>query len=464
MPPELSSRAVTAPTVLQHRYVPRGAAARVWECRDDEILLDGPAGTGKSRALLEKLHLMALINPGMRGLMLRKTLVSLTSTGLVTFRTHVAAEAIEAGDIVWYGGSSQEPAQYRYSNGATIAVGGMDKPKKIMSSEYDVIYVQEATELTEEDWESATTRLRNRKISFQQIMGDCNPEAPTHWLNERANRGTTTRFRSRHEDNPVLFDDDGVLTEFGESYMARLDRLTGVRHARLRQGIWAAAEGVIYDEWDENVHVIPKAYIPKEWTRYWSIDFGHTNPFVLQCWAEDPDGRLILYREIYQTRRLVEDHVETIMRKVLKRPEKQQGEAWRGEWVEPRPRAVICDHEAEDRATFERHSGLSTVAAHKSVSTGIEAVKARLRVAGDGKPRLMIMRDARMHHADSDLVDGHLPTCTLEEIPGYVWAVKPGNAQGLKEEPVKENDHGEDAKRYLVAHVDLAPRPRIRVM
>jgi hypothetical protein len=40
-------------------------------------------------------------------------------------------------------------------------IGGMDKPTKIMSSEYDFIYVQEAIELTETDWENLTTRLRN---------------------------------------------------------------------------------------------------------------------------------------------------------------------------------------------------------------------------------------------------------------------------------------------------------------
>jgi predicted transcriptional regulator len=40
------------------------------------------------------------------------------------------------------------------------------------------------------------------------------------------------------------------------------------------------------------------------------VDFGYTNPFVMQWWAEDPDGRLYLYREIYRTRRLVEDHAK----------------------------------------------------------------------------------------------------------------------------------------------------------
>jgi phage terminase large subunit len=43
-----------------------------------------------------------------------------------------------------------------------------------------------------------------------------------------------------------------------------------------------------------------------------------------------------------------------------------------------------------------------------------------------------------------------------------VWAVKPGNGAGLKEEPVKQNDHGCDALRYMCAERDLGGRPRVR--
>ena len=53
----------------EHRpYMPLGAARQLMLCRDPEVLLSGPAGTGKSRASLEKLHLAAMRYPGMRGL------------------------------------------------------------------------------------------------------------------------------------------------------------------------------------------------------------------------------------------------------------------------------------------------------------------------------------------------------------------------------------------------------------
>ncbi|MBH1938928.1 terminase, partial [Streptomyces sp. AV19] len=53
---------------LEHAFEPHGTAREVMHCRAPEVLMSGPAGTGKSRACLEKLHLLALLNPGMRGI------------------------------------------------------------------------------------------------------------------------------------------------------------------------------------------------------------------------------------------------------------------------------------------------------------------------------------------------------------------------------------------------------------
>lgn len=437
---------------LVHRYAPRGACKALLSCRAPEVLLSGPAGTGKSRGCLEKLNLQALKYPGMRALIVRKTLASLGSTALVTWREHVVAEALRAGQVKWYGGSQQESAQYRYRNGSVIVVGGMDKATKIMSSEYDVAYVQEAIELTVSDWEAITTRLRNGKLPYQQLIADTNPDVPTHWLKQRADRGDVLLLESRHEDNPVYFHDDGQMTEAGRAYiLGVLDRLTGVRHARLRRGLWVAAEGMIYDGYDPAVHLLDRFDIPDHWTRWWSIDFGYTHPLVLQCWAEDGDGRLYLYREIYRTKRTVDQHAADILSVV----------APGGSWIEPRPRAIVCDHDAEGRATLERCLGMPTVKAHKAVSEGIQAVQARWRPAGDGRPRLFLLRDSVVTR-DAAQAEALKPCSTAEEIPGYVWAVKPGGE--LKEQPVKEHDDGCDALRYMVAERDLGGRPGIRIL
>jgi len=450
---------------LSQTYTPRGVLLEAIRCKSPEVLIAGPAGTGKSMAALSKVHGMSLANPGMRALIVRKTLASLGSTALDTFRKRVIKEALAAGKVAFYGGSSEEPPQYRYSNGSAVIIGGIDKPLKIMSSEYDLIFCQESTELTESDWESLTTRLRNHVVaSFQQIIGDCNPDAPTHWLKVRCNNGKTTMFESRHEDNPTLFDEDGTMTINGAAYMAKLDALTGVRYYRLRKGIWAAAEGVIYDEFDPAVHlvtldqVIPNSAelkerlgreltvkdIPEEWPRYWSVDFGYVNPFVCQMYAETPDGQLAMYREIYRTKRTVDQHAADIM-DLVSVPDPNHVSR-RGDvassgriWTEPRPRAVVCDHDAEGRATLAKELNLPTRAAKKKVKEGIEKVQVRMRLRTDGRPGIVFLRDS-VASRDQDLVDAKKPASTVEEFPAYVWNIRDGGK--TKDEPVKQDDHG----------------------
>lgn len=452
-------------TAITHHYRPRGAAKAILEDRSPEILLSGPAGTGKSRAALEKLHLMALKYPGMRGLIVRKTLASLGSTALVTWREHVIPEALNGGIVKFYGGSPQESPQYKYRNGSVIVVGGMDRATRIMSSEYDVSYVQEAIELTTDDWEAISTRLRNGRVPYQQLMADTNPAEPTHWLKARCDIGTTRMLESRHEDNPLLFDGDGNLTERGRDYIARLDRLTGVRYYRLRKGLWVAAEGVVYEGWDPAVHLIDWFRPPDSWTRWWSVDFGFTNPFCCGMYAEDPDGRLYLYREIYHTKKTVDQHAIDIMAQVS-----EPDPNWRPRagvrhpanegriWTEPKPRAIICDHDAEGREVLSREVGIGTIPAKKAKVEGIQFVQQRMRIAGDGRPRIYLMRDTRVER-DEDLADAKKPTCTVEEIPSYVWDQSPGKAP--KETPVDQDNHGMDQMRYLVAEREIGA-PRIR--
>ena len=448
---------------LRPTYRPRGGARALYEATDSEVIVSGPAGTGKSRACLERIHHLASTHRRSRFLIVRKTLVSLTSTGLVTYENHVADKALVNGDVSYFGGSYREPPQYRYhATGAKIMLGGLDNREaiqKVMSAEYDAIFVQEALDITEADWEALTTRLRNGRVPHMQIIGDTNPGAPTHWIKQRAARGGLRLIESRHEDNPVLFTDDGERTARGREYMERLDRLTGVRHARLRKGLWVAAEGVIFEDFDPAVHVVPRFKIPESWPRFWVVDFGYTNPFVLQCWAQDPDGRLFMYREIYRPGQLVEDHARRILELVTRTEVDAHTSEERAVWTEPKPVAIICDHDAEGRATLRKHLGLSTRAARKEVITGIEGVALRLRPAGDGRPRLFVLAGSLVER-DPDLSDRGRPCCTEEEFPAYIWA-PPAPGRPPKEEPVKENDHGMDCVRYLVADRDRG-RPQIR--
>ena len=431
--------------VLDHTVELRGAALELANSRASEILISGAAGTGKSRGVLEKINLVCLLTRGVKCLILRRTARSLATSALRTWERDVVREAMRDGSVWFYGGSAREPAQYRYSNGSAVVIGGLDDPMKVMSTEYDIAFIQECTEVSEDDWESVSIRLRNGAISFQQIIGDCNPGHPTHWLLERAATGKLLHLVSQHEDNPRYFTIDGTPTAEGVDYIARLDSLTGVRYLRLRKNQWAAAEGVIFESFDAAIHVIDRFDIPDDWERVWGIDFGHTNPFVWQDWAIDEDGRAYLVREIYMSGRIVEDHARQILDLCTD---------GNGEWIVPRPSAIVCDHDAEDRATFERHIGMGTVPADKAVLPGIDAMEARLRVAGDGRPRMFFFKDALIER-DPLMVEQKKPTRTVEEIPAYIWAPEPPSADRKDQKPLKRNDHGCDTARYISVEIDL---------
>lgn len=431
-------------------YRPRGNMLRLFTDHSPELVLAGPAGTGKSRSWLELLHLRAAKYPGSRHLVVRKTLQSLKSSTLVTFDERVQPQL---DGVIFRGDTAKRPSHYAYPNGSVVVLGGMDKAIKVMSSEYDTIYVPECTELSESDWEALLTRLRNGKMPYQQLAGDCNPDAPTHWLRKRADNGRARLLESSHRDNPILWDDErGCWTPEGDRYLAVLKSLTGVRYARLFLGQWVAAEGMVYeDTWSRERNLIdrfpatptnPRGDPPREWPRSLTIDFGFTHPFVCQWWAEDPDGRLYRYREIYHTRRLVEDHAKRI----------KEVSGWGTPTGDPLPRQIICDHDAEDRATLHRYLGMATLPAHKSVSDGIQAVASRFKPAGDGRARLFLLRDSLVDR-DQSLVDHKQPTCTEEEVESYIWDQGAGRTRG--EQPVKEHDHGMDAMRYQAAFKDL---------
>lgn len=413
-------------------YEPFGAARQLWTDRRGEVLISGPAGTGKSRACLEKLHAVCLRWPGARTLIVRKTRESLTESALVTFEDKV----LPAGSPLAAGPRRGTRQSYLYPNGSAIVVGGLDRPSKVMSTEYDLIYVQEAIELHENDWESLTTRLRNGVVPFQQLLGDTNPDRPQHWLKLRVDRGVTAMLESRHEDNPTLWDRGrGDWTPRGQTYISKLDALTGARKPRLRHGKWVQAEGVVYDAWDRQVHLIDPVPIPSAWRRIRTIDFGYTNPFVCLWIALDGDCRMYVYRELYRSRRTVKDHAARI------------NDLSAGETYE----FSVADHDAEDRATL-RENGIATIAARKEIGPGIEAVQERLKNAGDGRPRLFVFRDGLVER-DEVLAEVKRPCSIVEEFDSYSW---PRGTDGklVHETPEKVHDHAMDALRYAVLAVD----------
>lgn len=398
-------------------------------------LWSGAVSSGKTISSLIA-FLIAVADPPERGL------IVIVGRTLQTIERNVI-DPLQAHDLF------ADYAHVQHTTGSSVAtilgrtvhlIGANDARSegRIRGATIALAYVDEATLVPQAFWMMLLSRLR---VPGARLMATTNPDGPGHWLRKnfmlRAGDVGMRYWNFRLDDNPSLTQD----------YVARLKKqYTGLWYSRFIDGAWCLAEGIIYGEWDESVHLVDPFPIPDTWTRWISCDFGYTNPQVIQWYAEDPDGRLWLYRELYRTQRTVDQHARdalatcTRLDPDYRHPDGAPRYAHHGRiWTEPKPRAIICDHDAEGRAVLERELGMSTVGARKAVSEGIQAVQMRLRPAGDGRPRLFVMRGALVGR-DPELEDAKKPTSTEEEIVGYVWAVKPGGA--VKEEPLKENDHG----------------------
>lgn len=237
----------TATLDLQAKpYCPHGACRQVWNSQRFEILVVGPAGTGKTRSDLEKFFLCAMKYPGARILIIRKTRAELSETALVELENNVFPP-----DWRKWGGTAkrQQRSAYHLPNGSIIVPAGMDDPQKVLSSEWDRILVVEAIQLTEEDYEMLSTRCRATATPYNQIVCETNPGVPSHWLLKRAKAGKMDYFTSTHRDNPKLWDGKTqAWTTFGEHYInVVLSNLTGSRRRRLLEGVWCADEAAVFD-------------------------------------------------------------------------------------------------------------------------------------------------------------------------------------------------------------------------
>jgi PBSX family phage terminase large subunit len=384
----------------------RGAVRDFWRCKDHEIMLAGPAETGKTFGGMHKLDALLWKYPGSQAAIVRKYAVTLTGTICQTFEKVANMNAVRI-----LGGT--RPERYVYPNGSMIWLGGMDNPNKVLGGERDFIYFNQAEEATLDDWETLLTRATGRAAHapYAQIMGDCNPAGSRHWIRSRP---SLNRMISVHTDNPTLYDEAGVLTERGKKTMAFLDTLSGVRRKRLLEGIWATAEGAVYDTFSPDVHVKVRPDTDfKGWAM--AMDEGYTNPAVILLVGIDGDGRQHIAKEYYR-------------RGVLQKVVVDEAVAMNKDHP--------CDVVAVDAAAAGLIADLVDVglqaAPYKGrVLDGITLVQALLKVQGDGKPRLTVD-----------------PSCinVINELESYVW--KPN-----RDEPLKENDHAMDALRYLQAAI-----------
>jgi phage terminase large subunit len=435
-----------------YAYMPHGAALAIMGCRDPEVLIEGPAGTGKSRAILQKLDFCCRKYPAIRVLMLRQVRATLSSTVLVTFEQHV----LHPADPIKEGASRAHRYSYVYPNGSEIVIAGLDKPSKAMSSEYDMIAIFEAVETKRDAVVTLIgTRLRNNRMPYQQAIYDCNPDQPFHWLNvlasepdpERPGHTVITRFCSRHTDNPRLYNrETQAWTEQGEQYMSKLRRLTGSLRLRLLEGKWAAAEGAVYEEqWDPAVNLVKTLPDPRRIAYYLvSMDWGFTNPGVLQVWGVDMDDVAYLIYEVYRSQRTMPWWIDRLNEVAVRWP------AW--------DKRVTADPAESDHIAMVNKAGFRCTEANNDVVPGINAVRDRMADKGNGKAGLYLYALAN-EQIDEELREASKPWSSQMEMGVYAYP-KGQDGKPIKEKPVKVFDHGMDAMRYAV--MEMRTRSAVR--
>ncbi len=395
------------------------------------LLLSGSAGSGKSRLAGEKIHALAMAFPGSSFLLARKTYSTLQTTMLLPFEQDVIGVDMHGKDPMVR--RIRNDSCYYYRNGSVIFYGGMANEKERQKIRgigkhggLDGIWLDELNAFFEEDLEELFPRLRGTITPFKQLIGTTNPDTPQHWIYQRLIlKKQASCYFSSWRDNLSL-----NLKEYEEL----LSMMTGPRLLRMRDGQWTGSDGVVY-EFDGSVHVLHDFEIPHNWPRICSIDFGFNVPFVCQWWAIDPcEYTMYLYREIYQTKLLVEDAARLI--KTLSRDEKIT--------------AYVTDHDSEARATLGKY-GIPAILADKSVIPGVQAVQSKIRIGKNNKPQIYFLADA-LDTVDADLVAKKHPYSTIQEFSGYVYD-KYADGRS-KEEPRKLHDHGMDAMRYAVMYVE----------
>jgi hypothetical protein len=167
-----------------------------------------------------------------------------------------------------------------------------------------------------------------------------------------------------------------------------------------------------------------------------SVDWGFTNPGVMQVWAVDGDSRMYLVHEVYKTGETIDWWKERA---------KEINKHYK-------PECFVCDPSEPAYISQLRSSGANAQSAKNEIRLGIEKVQERLKIAGDGRPRLFIYDEAIADY-DESLREARKPLCTEQEMVVYAYP-EGKDGRPIKEEPLKVYDHGCDALRYAVMYLD----------
>ena len=289
-------RDATAGNVVHIGGVPNEKQAAFFASTARYTAYGGARGGGKSWALRRKLVAMCLRYAGIRCLLLRRTLVELKAN-------HVFPILKEYGRLVrWHGGESA----FVFANGSRIDCGYCACERdtlRYQGQEYDIIAIDEATQMTERTFTVLKACLRGVGDYPRRMYLTCNPGGVGHsWVKrlfvDREYRvGEDARdycfIPARATDNPVLMQAD-------PEYIKQLESLPPRMRDAWLYGMWDVFEGQFFPEFCEERHVFfiagGQAAQRVSGEYFVAMDYGFDRLVALLL-VRDSDGRLWVLAE-----------------------------------------------------------------------------------------------------------------------------------------------------------------------
>lgn len=272
------------------------------------VAYGGARGGGKSWALRVKLVTMCVKRPGIRCLLVRRTYPELKENHINVLRSLIPAEVAVYHDT---------DKRFLFCNGSSLKLGYMDSDSDTLQyqgQEYDIIALDEATQLTEYQFQVLKACLRGTNSFPKRMYLTCNPGGVGHAWVKRLFIDREFRAGEAPEDyrfiQALLFD-NAALMEKDPSYEQQLRSLPEDIQQAWLYGKWDLFDGQYFKEFDASIHTVPPFVIPTEWYKYRSIDYGLD---MLSClWtAVSPTGEAYVYRELNCSGLLVSEAAKAI--------------------------------------------------------------------------------------------------------------------------------------------------------
>ena len=265
------------------------------------IAYGGARGGGKTWAVRVKAMLLACRYAGIKILIIRRSFPELRDN-------HILPLQMELRDIARW---REQEKRFTFPNGSYIRFGYCSAERDVLQyqgQEYDIIFIDEATQLTEYQFQTFKGCLRGANDFPKRMYLTCNPGGVGHaWVKrlfiDRQYIGDERPddyefIQAKVTDNPVLMRKDPEYVETLRSLPYEL------REAWLN-GSWDIFAGQYFSEWNRDVHVVPAFEPPKWWRRYITMDYGLDMLAAYLIVVDDHDMAYVV-REAYQGRDLGE--------------------------------------------------------------------------------------------------------------------------------------------------------------